>query len=180
MRLGILLALSRDRRSGRVLSRELQPLNEVVAIVKKAIADNACPDPRFPILAAVSVESIARDHTFRVTAEDVAKFTEETEVPHGDELNAVLAANEAMQQQLDESKKFFAELQASRDEAVGRVTELNGRIQELDMQLRESADSNARAVAAVGEAQEAVKTANLRINDLEAQLAKAKKASGKN
>lgn len=74
MKLGLLIALTPDRRSvGRVLS-PLLPLNEAIDAVKRAIQAGKAPDARFPVLQAVSIGSVAREHRFRPAPEEVAAF----------------------------------------------------------------------------------------------------------
>lgn len=79
MKLALIIALSPDRRSGRVLS-DILPADQAIDKVKRAITDGACPDARFPIIRAISLDAKLREHRFRVTAEDIAEDTPSTEL----------------------------------------------------------------------------------------------------
>ncbi len=92
MRLALLISLAADRRSGRLHGDDLIPADQAVAKVKQLINGGKPLDPRFPIIAAVTVQSL-REHRFSVSAEAVAKFEPEVLVAPSDELNAALASN---------------------------------------------------------------------------------------
>lgn len=71
MKLAIVIALASDRRSGRVLTN-VMPSDKAITLVKAALTDGECPDARFPILRAISIDSSLREHRFRVTPQEIA------------------------------------------------------------------------------------------------------------
>lgn len=86
MKLALVLALAPDRRSGRVLSG-LMPAHDAIAIVKTAInSGNAAfsadapviLDPHYPILLAIPISSVLREHRFSPTAEQLANWQDGT------------------------------------------------------------------------------------------------------
>lgn len=142
MKLGLLIALTPDRRSvGRVLS-PLLPLSEVVGAVKKAIAANKAPDARFPVLQAVSIGSVVREHRFRPTAEEIAAYTDGSiRDATVEDLHAALELAEA---RAGESLKLIEELNEALEVAtaatVGKaslVTILEGQLAEANKRIAE-------------------------------------------
>ncbi len=190
MRLGILLLLSRDRRSASRVLGEVRPVNEVVTSAKALITKNECPDPRFPVLQAVSLDNIQREHVFHLTPAQEAAAKEISDVRAGDELNAVIAANEAMAQQAETDAATIKDLETRLTEQAGvyesviaeKCQEI-GRMQTAAnaqaAKLEEAEAANARAVAALGEAQEAAKISAARIQELTAKLADAEAKAAK-
>jgi len=153
MRHALLIGLTRDRRTAGRVFGSILPADQAIKHIKDAIARNFCPDPRFPVVQAVALDSIMREHVFRPTAEEVAAFQPEAPVAGDDQLNAALALNERLTTDLEAEKANSAELTAS---------------------LQSANDASARAVAALGEAEEAAKASAARIAELEAQLAEKK------
>ena len=73
MRLAIIIALTLDRRTvGRVLS-PLLSATEAMAQLKAAVTSGHCPDARFPIVQAVALDSVIKEHRFRPTSGDIAQ-----------------------------------------------------------------------------------------------------------
>lgn len=150
MRHALLIGLTRDRRSGARVLGPVLPADQAIKTIKELITRNECPDPRFPVVQAISLDSILREQVFRPTSEQIAAFEPEVPVAAGDDLNAALALNEQLTTDLEAQKV--------------QVTELTDKLQAAD-------DASARAIAALGEAQEAAQVSAARIADLEAQLA---------
>lgn len=173
MRLALLIALTRDRRSAAVVLGEIKPIDQVLIDAKKLITDNVCPDPRFPVLRVATLDNIQREHVFRVTPEQIAAFQPEALVPASDETAGVLALNEKLSAELEAQKTEQAQLREGFTAEYQRVTtELESYRSDalsLKAQLEESVAANARAIAALGEAQEAAKLSAARIAELEAE-----------
>lgn len=78
MRLALIIALTPDRRNGRVLS-DILPADKAVTEVKQAIVRNeALPD--FPIIAAVALDSTLREHRFKGDAKPLKLGPEQVEL----------------------------------------------------------------------------------------------------
>jgi hypothetical protein len=145
MRLALIIALTPDRRTiGRVLS-PLLTATDAMSQLKEAVTSGRCPDPRFPIVQAVALDSVIKEHRFRPTTGDIAQ--------------AIDAANRAAAPaQDDELQKQIADLASKLEDAnkglsqadeliATKGTELqtaNTRIAELESQLAEAAKNKSR------------------------------------
>jgi hypothetical protein len=133
MKLALVIALAPDRRSGRVMT-EVLASDKAIAFVKNALASGECPDARYPILRAISIDSHFREHRFRVSAQDVTDAEDTAsmlpsdapkmipvELGSGDEKTIINV-------QTDAEAKFILELATSASGAAGRIAELEAQL----------------------------------------------------
>lgn len=133
MRLALLIALSADRRTARALGDPM-PYDAALKSLRDFTPANA-PAPIVQVWAG----NAAKEKVFR----DVPSLGEP--VPAGDELTAVLAANEAMQAQLAEATKELEKLRADYLVCVKSEADLrtenelaSARVAEVESQLAEA------------------------------------------
>lgn len=78
MKFAVILALSPDRRNGRVLSGVLTA-DQAISQVKQAIGTGKAPDARFPNLQAVALTEVLRQHRFQVTQSEIDQAGQDLE-----------------------------------------------------------------------------------------------------
>ena len=191
MKLAIIAALSLDRRRGRVVG-DIVPADQAIAAVKAAIAADKAPDPTLPLLGVFALDSCLRSHRFKPTPEEIAAAGTLIESGSPDELNALLAANERMQAEIDEAKVQYPpmldelektrganlELKAQLEAGKALADGFNQRLAALESDSRLAID---RAAAAAAERDQALEQAATdkaaadaainRVSELEKQLA---------
>lgn len=128
MRLAILIALSADRRTARVLG---DPMPYDAAI--KALRD-ITPESAFGPIVQVWAGNAAKEKIFRGVP------SLESPVPPSDELTAVLAANEQMQIQIKEANEKLSILGIQSDEARAAADTLNAQNEALRAEISASAE----------------------------------------
>jgi hypothetical protein len=138
MTLALVISLASDRRSGRVLDGTLVPADQAVKKVKQLITDGRAPDPRFPIVAAISAGNILREHRFNPTQAEFDASEETTQVPDADALNAALAANAALEEQV---KALTAKLEAAKADKKPTKKPTKKQLQTAAVEARAAADA---------------------------------------
>ncbi len=140
MRLALLIALSADRRTAMVLS-DTVPADQAIKAVKQMIETGEAPDARYPIVAAVALDHVLREHRFKPTAEEIAKAVEAGDfgaclVQGEDELNALLAENGRLAEQLKDAQKT---LQSLSEECAERLKSKDHEVAKLKDALAKKA-----------------------------------------
>lgn len=82
MKFAVILALSTDRRSGRLLSGVLIA-DQAISQVKQSISAGKAPDARFPNLQAVALTEVLRQHRFQVTQAEIEEAGKPVQIASG-------------------------------------------------------------------------------------------------
>lgn len=180
MKLALVVAFAPDRRSGRVLGNVV-PADEAVKTVKEAISAESIPDARYPILAAVALTEVLRDHRFKPTPEAIkmAEDVGDEGVPmirledliyvglgDGDQAVSITVTTE-------EEAAFVRELAESATKAGGEIERLRGELQAARQQAEGMAAANQRLAtyeAEIRTAQEKAAQDAAKIAELEAKI----------
>lgn len=149
MRLALILALTPDRRSGRALSGII-PADEAVAGVKRLIASGGTPDALHPIVQAVSLNTVLREHRCQPSAQQVAVEA------------ADLAKTTDLLHALQQLEQRFAQVELDRDNALAALAEEAAKVAALEARLADAppvkapppaAEASATAAAAAAPAE---------------------------
>lgn len=179
MRLALVIALTPDRRSGRVLSG-LIPADQAISQVKQAINENACPDARFPVLRAVAVDSCLREHRFSPTAVDIAESQDIVVKPEADGIvveigdgNDKIIINVATEPEAEALRNLADGLKLAVEESSKAQAATIEAMKECD-RLRELAKGMETANQRLATYEADLKTREARIAELEAEASTSK------
>lgn len=150
MKLALIIALSPDRRSGRVLS-DILPADQAIDKVKRVITDNECPDARFPIIRAISLDAKLREHRFRVTAADIAEDSQPDDQSGAAFLGDLIPVEIGEGEQLvvinvttEDEAEFLRDLAGAAISASTEIPRLQGLLSASQKQSEEMATANQR------------------------------------
>lgn len=178
MKLALLMALAADKRSGAPLGDAL-PYDQALAEFKRCTTGGVAPHHEFPILEVWSGGSPSKTFRFRAVSAENGTLLESGSP---DELNALLAANERMQAEIEEAKKHFQPMLDELEKTRSANLDLKGQL-EAGKVLADG--FNQRLAALESDLQNAISRATTdkaaadaaisRVSELEAQLAEVAK-----